>query len=186
MTSSKGEEVHSAEGWTVQSEQVRKFASKVGIPEDVPLPEVIVVDESVDEYYRSRPQISQSSSGTSPSGYFITLPSKFLERDDVEDYVLGPGAIQDIKHELTHYAEYLEGGNVGQEKKPYAQAVKEVRIELHSGAKPMSLALARVAGGLRDDYGLTDMEALKIVFRAARSLGVSNRVIGKTKRMLTV
>lgn len=175
---------YEVQGWIVDLKQVRRFASKVGIPSDVPIPEVIIVGEEEDKFFQECPQIQADSSGQSPSGYFITVPGSMLEREDITDYVLGPRTVQNIKHELAHYIEYLKpGASIGKDNDPYVQAIKEIRADLRGGVSNLSWALSRQAVILEEDYGLPDREAFELVSKAASSLGVSKYVIGRARNL---
>lgn len=177
------DETHNVEGWQLDSKEVRQIATRMGIPTSTPLPEVIVVGEGQEEYYQGRPMIHKTASKDSPTGYHITIPEGFLERVDEDDYVLGRRAREDLKHELAHYEDYLGGGFVGLEDKPYEHALRELRMELRSKPRNMSLTLARQAGGLVHDYDLSAEDALKTVADAAKELGISSRVISRMYKL---
>ena len=182
MTKNNDDILH-VEGWTVDPKEVRAIASKMDIPTSTPLPEVIIIGEEQEEYFRGGPQIQKSLTKDSPSGYFITVPEKMLKRVGKDDYVLGPTVREDLRHELAHYEEYLKGGHVGQEDDPYDHAVKEISADLRAGTRNMSLALARQAGRLVEGYNLSDEEALKTVSKAARDLGISSRVVSRMYKL---
>lgn len=171
-------------GWQVDSKQVRELATKVGVPEGVPLPEVIIVGEEEDESLQGGSQIQPDTSGRSPSGYFITIPESMLEKVDESSYVLGKRTEQNVRHELAHYVGYSEPGtSVGQDADPYRQVVKEIRADLRGGVRNLSLTLSKQAINLRDDYGLPMEEAFRLTSRAALSLGVSKSTVSRSRRL---
>ena len=167
----------SVKGWTLDPQDIRKIAEGIGISPEIPLPEVIVVGEDQDAYYQEAPQINVSKE--SPSGYFITLPEKFLKDVSEKTYTLGPRAREDLRHELVHYSDYLIGGHVGLEDTPYEHALKEIRVELRVRPSNMSKTLAQQVLGLAEDYGLSTEDALETVARAAMELGISRNIVSR-------
>jgi hypothetical protein len=179
----KEDKVINAEGWEVDPKEIRRIATEMGIPTTTRLPEVIIVDETQEDIFQEGPEIHECASTASPSGYFITIPEKMLEKADRDSYVLGSSIREDIRHELAHYEDYLRGGHVGREKDPYEHAIKELRMELRVRPKSMSLSLALQARGLARDYGLSDEDALNIIASAARELGISSRVVSRMYKL---
>jgi len=177
------DEILHIEGWTVDPKEVRKIATKMGIPDSTGLPEVIVVGEDHDEEFQGGPQIQRDVSGKSPSGFFITIPESMLKKVNKDTYVLGPNIREDLRHELAHFEDYLEGGHVGREEDPYKTALKEIQVELRIHPRSMSLCLARHAARLVEEYNLSVEDALRVMEDAARELGISSRIISKMYKL---
>lgn len=165
------------EGKEMAKKEVRRQANKMGIPEDTPLPEVIIVGKNSEELLKGGPLLHTDRSGESPSGYFITIPEGLIKTSSTSQIH------DDIRHELAHYLEHIETGSVtGLEEDPYHQALKELRAELRSKPKNLPLAVARQIERLIENYGLSSEDAFSIMGKATRDLGIG-RVMGKVKRL---
>lgn len=177
------DKIVSAEGWQVDPKEVRDIAARMGFPSSTPMPEVIIVDESQPMLFQGGLQIHKCKTTESPSGFFITVPEKMLKKVTSDAYVLGPAVREDLRHELAHYEDYLGGGHVGRGDDPYATALKEVRAELRTRPRSMSLSLAQHASRLVEEYGLSEEGSLRIMADAARELGVSSHVVSRMYKL---
>lgn len=171
------------EGWRLSPKEVRGQATRMGIPTDMPLPEVIVVGKDAKEEFQECPQLHMDVSGESPSGYFITIPERMVLAEGETSYKPRTKVREDIRHELAHYLERREFGGWGEELGPREEAAKEVRAELRSGPKRLPFVLARLAYNLQQDYCLDDDEAFNLMEEAARNLGVSKNIISRARRL---
>ncbi len=171
------------EGWELSSKEVRRESKKVGIPKDILLPEVIIVGKDSEESLKGGPQLHLDTSGLSPSGFFITIPERMLEKEG-DEFSTPWNVKEDIRHELIHYLERSKSGtSTGREQTPLEEAKKEVRAEVGSRPKSLPFNLARLAYNLEGDYSLSKEEAFGIMSEAALDSGVSKQSIGRARSM---
>ncbi len=168
-------------GIQISSSATKKIAKKVGIPDSLLVPEVIVVNEG----YKGLGERPMLHSTSSPSGYTISIPNWMLKKVKGTTLILGSRVRDNIQHELGHYLEHVEtGSNTGErENTPYRMALKEVDADLRSKTKHLPLRLHYVVRTLVDSFGIPEESAFQIVSRAARHLGVSKRTLSYAKNL---
>jgi hypothetical protein len=170
-------------GWTVAPEDVREIATKMDVPKNVLLPEVIVAGEDSDEELLKTPFLFTVSKKEDPSGFVITIPESMVKEASKTHYVLGHRVKENIGHELAHYLEHVETGTkTDREDDPYSAAAKELRADIRAKRQSLSRCLAIVIRTLVRDYGLSVVDAYKIADKAAKDLGLNEQTINNAKK----
>lgn len=166
-----------SKGWALETGQVRTVASRMGIPESVPLPLV-----SVDEDWKS-PGLQEYPSD--PTGYLIKVPLSSIASHTELGYTLGQQARGDIRHELAHYLEHLEEGTrPGKSKTPKRLAERELDAEIRGRTGLAGFKyLAYLMAGLVQEYGITPRGSVRLVRKAALDRGYSRRVISRAENL---
>lgn len=173
--------------WETNPEEIRRIATKMGIPSDKPLPKVLVMEKGAGKEYSESPMLVKSSlEADKASGYVINIPESMLKRVTKKgketNYILGSRVKENIRHELAHYEERSKTGEeTGQEKTPYEEAVKEIKTDMRAKVKSMPRALALQSYRLKEKYGLGDKEAFKVIEKAAKDLGVKKGTITRAR-----
>jgi hypothetical protein len=168
--------------WKLADEDVREMADEIGIPTNMPVPDVALVNkDDLDKVARDYPCLFTNPD--EPSGFVITIPKRMLAKFSAKKYVIGDRARENIKHELAHYIEHVEQGTTtGREDDPYQAALKEIRADIRARRKSMPRCLAIVIRTLVREYGLNEKEACDVVARAANDLGVDSKVVNLGKK----
>jgi len=168
-------------GFFLEDDVVRSMADEVGIPKNMSLPNVSIIETSEGQPdIMETPQLQEYDKDPK---WEITIPAYRLDSVDEEEYELGELAKEDIRHELAHYLEHIEKGTHAGSHKGTADeyAREEIRIELKANKKLAPVNYSDTFHTLRDEYNLSSIDADKLILQIARDLGVSEKdiAIGK-------
>ena len=167
------------EPFTLDPREVRRVATKMGIPADAELPVVQVED------YEGDPAIYAPGEFVKDK-WVILLPEKELARSERELYTLGRRALDELRHELRHYYKRAIKGEEWKPELPVReQVVWELDAELMGGLTgSLPRRIAALAMALSKEYNIPSDEAWGIIREEALKLGTPNRVLAKAKKLL--
>ena len=170
-------------GFYTDPEEIRRIASRMGIPNSTPLPKVMIVTkgriEKGTKY--NAPEFFMSVDTGEPE---IAIPAEVVQEITKKEYTLGPEAREDIRHELAHYMEHRETGtSPGRLSDPYELALQEIRIDQKAGIKVTAKELYYLMAGLLENYNLDCNEAVSIVKDASRDLEISRFVVSRAEHL---